>query len=196
MNIHVGARRSRAHTPTVFIEVTPELIRQLAAIVEAGIGLLDQVEGDPDLEPSLGGGHPDYQSDPDLEDDDADLEDDNEDFDPSDFEPECEDEGAQCDDEGVTDWDGNLTVPETTGGLCRAATLPQGDDAAALRATFDPRLALRPEERAWNDRSIPRFPHEPADRVPVYPTRADDWAVKAFTTRIRRGRRRTVATIG
>lgn len=81
--------------------------------IEILIALLDVIDGDPDLEPSLGLNGYLSNDPPDLEGDDCDLE-------PIlgsaegsfcqvnwgagplyDLEDQCEDEGAQCDDEGV-----------------------------------------------------------------------------------------------
>jgi hypothetical protein len=52
MNTHVRERES--HARRLFIEVTPELRRVLEMVAEAAIDALDQIDGDPDLEPSFG----------------------------------------------------------------------------------------------------------------------------------------------
>lgn len=71
--------------PQDFAQVTAR--QQIEDEIERLIGILDAMDPDPDLEPSLGlGGFP-YCRAPEA----ADLED------------ECEDEGAQCDDEGMPD---------------------------------------------------------------------------------------------
>jgi len=60
---------------------------QIEDEIERLIGLLDAMEPDPDLEPSLGlGGYPYCRM-----------------AEAADLEDECEDEGAQCDDEGMPD---------------------------------------------------------------------------------------------
>jgi hypothetical protein len=65
-----------------------DLRRKIEAEIDRLIGLLDEHDGDSDIEPSLAGysfGMDDREGDP--------LED---------GEHQCEDEGAQCDDEGDT----------------------------------------------------------------------------------------------
>ena len=60
---------------------------QVEELIEHLIGLLDSVDPDPDLEPSLGlNGYPWCNM-----------------AEAADLESQCEDEGAQCDDEGVLD---------------------------------------------------------------------------------------------
>ena len=52
-----GARESLAQTVTFFTPAPADLIARLEAIIAAGIELLDEIGGDPDLEPSLLGNH-------------------------------------------------------------------------------------------------------------------------------------------
>ncbi|MFM9857697.1 hypothetical protein RUR49_04325 [Pseudoxanthobacter sp. M-2] len=70
-----GARESRAHAATFFTLAPADLVARLEAIVEAGIELLDWIEGDSDYEPSLDSPCPHYFA-IDAEADDADDEDD------------------------------------------------------------------------------------------------------------------------
>jgi hypothetical protein len=52
VNTHVRERES--HARRLFIEVTPELRRVLEMVAEAAIDALDQIDADPDPEPSFG----------------------------------------------------------------------------------------------------------------------------------------------
>lgn len=66
--------RSYAHTATFFTLAPADLVARLEAIIAAGIELLDEIGGDPDLEPSLLGSHllpydAEGDGDPDDEDD-------------------------------------------------------------------------------------------------------------------------------
>lgn len=67
------ARGSRAvASSTLFLPVTADLYARLEALVAAGIELLDAIDGDPDLEPSIGSDQPWLSED--GEEDDCDLE--------------------------------------------------------------------------------------------------------------------------
>jgi hypothetical protein len=62
--------------PITFLPMTPALRARIEATVEHLVALLDRIDGDPDLEPSLG--YSPYDEN-DLEGDDCDLEIDNDD---------------------------------------------------------------------------------------------------------------------
>ena len=119
MGTHFGGRETRAATPVTFVQVSPALIAQLAAIVEAGIELLDQIGGDPDDEPSIAGNHPNFAAwadvegdDSDAEPDDADREDNGDDEPDVDAEPDIDDEPG-ADDEPDIIIEEDLGAPES-----------------------------------------------------------------------------------
>lgn len=178
MTMRAGARENRANTPVLFATITPEMVRQLAAVVEAGIALLDEIAGEPDME----GEFPDG-GDEDLEEDHLGFSVDGLDWD---LEEQCEDEGAQCDDEGADESDHNLTIPVTSAGLC--LELPRDEDELRVRELHDPRLALRPTGRGYFGRSIPAFPHEPPG-APRKGWRETDRDADEFVRKSRRRRK-------
>lgn len=208
------ARAGRSPATAAFLPLTAELVARIEAIVAAGIALLDEIEGDADLEPSLPGTNHRYPVD--AEDDEI-AEDDGDEHEPTlgasadvnqvagwftvgtrgsdGCEMECEDEGAASEDEGADESDYDLTAPETSCGFGAArAALPLGEAAMRVREAFDPRLARRGNRRlhAGAPRHLPTFPHEPADRAGF-----DKWAereeIEAF---IRHARGRGVMAAG
>lgn len=84
--------------PTAFLPMTPTLRARIEATIEHLVSLLDAVDDDPDLEPSLG--YSPYDE-IDLEGDDSDLEPDNDDeWSGDEYEP---DEGWQERDSQLAD---------------------------------------------------------------------------------------------
>jgi hypothetical protein len=167
MNMHL--REGRSHVRE-FVEVPGGFRRSVEDAIEGLLAVLDQLDGDPDLEddgsaePTLGWPNQripteftaEFTADGELEESDPPEEDD----------PD-EDNG---DDEDENSDDSNLTVPETSGGFICVAN--DNAEELALRERFDPRLAQRPTREAlrltgWNF-SIPRFPQDAPDRPRFY----------------------------
>ncbi len=150
-------RERDTHVGRLFIEVTPGIRRALELLAEASITLLDEIDAPTD----------EIEADPDFEEYD-DAEDDDPGEDNADAEPFL---GRTVDDATHgDDADQDLVDPETSAGL-PPPPYRSPEEEAAQRATFDPRLGLRPEIRAdwWRHTNpIPPFPRDALGRPAIY----------------------------